>query len=1058
MEGVGVGQYADRLAHLELVRQLQQSAGRHDISATDIAALNGLIVEVADKAGPLLSRIPQTFRQYTEHDIGHCCNIIYLMGKFIPKATLERLNGLELAILLLAALLHDSGMVVSDEEKRLALRSEAYRQFLLGHHDRWSAVEEARAKGDDLRATLIEDALLAEYFRRLHPERARSFVEKHLAGRLMFREIDISSPVLQVCESHAWGVHESLDPRRPEKAVNRLDTNRPVYGVPVNLQYLACCLRLGDIMDFDRSRTPLGVYQNMEFTETKSWEEWNKHLQISGWTITEHEVLFAADCKHPAFYVAVLEFLDWIDAELRECRQLLMKEAPRSIAEHYLLHLPPVVDRWKIEMADKQYLAGAFRFQLDYERILQLLMDRSLYPDPSLFLRELLQNALDACRNSEAIAKSVRAASMYTPRIAVWDHSDDPDDPRIVFQDNGIGMSRQIVEGYFMRVGRSYYRSAEFTAERQRLLEAGVELDACSQFGIGILSCFMVADRFEVETYRVGNRPLHITIEGPTKYFTIRLLDEPERADFPVLPASDHEDGPPHHPGTRITLHLRPNAASFDTYQVLDRFAVNVDYDLHVYPPGSDQASIIARRRWEPEQIRLRDFPGAVGEEVTADRRELWSFTGEYTRLPELEANLEEVLAPSPIPLKNYDFSRHLSGTAWLWLLRSDNGGVCPRRGYLRIGQVVRWEGSLPELLARLTDGLQEEGFRSPEWAALLKDLCARLSGNATANFDDNDPSELKAFIDVSESEHRRSVFRPADSLTHAKVSAHLWNGLSDEERRAACQWMETQDGRGVSWGETTEIPREFLLKTYGWAGKRFFFSNPTHAGIGRFLSVNTLPQSVALHGVFLPAGFVRWNPMAGDARRVRLLDMPGGLQIDARGTAAPTPAASRLFVDTEEAAKVVVPFARATLRHMIDLAFQDPNNEDWRQWFESTLTSAEDLFYWPEAVQQEFGNLDQRLKYQFQESPSKQSYLSGDELVQKFGRWVPLHSWPYSGFFYPGVDASRIRYSGNLLLIFRSKRKLKDGTWEVDMESTIKPQGSTLTEMRENWEQEMKE
>ena len=73
---------------------------------------------------------------------------------------------------------------------------------------------------------------------------------------------------------------------------------------------------------------------------------------------------------------------------------------------------------------------------------------QGLYPDETLFLRELLQNALDACRYQKARALDAGMGDKYIPRIQVWDGSSlphDPEDPdkgpRIVFQDNGVGMS-----------------------------------------------------------------------------------------------------------------------------------------------------------------------------------------------------------------------------------------------------------------------------------------------------------------------------------------------------------------------------------------------------------------------------------------------------------------------------------------------------------------------------------------------------------------------------------------------------------------------------------------
>jgi HSP90 family molecular chaperone len=77
-------------------------------------------------------------------------------------------------------------------------------------------------------------------------------------------------------------------------------------------------------------------------------------------------------------------------------------------------------------------------------------------------------------------------------------------------------MSLSIIENYLMKVGKSYYRSNEFDAERERLSQKGISIDTCSYFGIGILSCFMVSNVFEIETYRPDKEPLNIRIEGPS--------------------------------------------------------------------------------------------------------------------------------------------------------------------------------------------------------------------------------------------------------------------------------------------------------------------------------------------------------------------------------------------------------------------------------------------------------------------------------------------------------------------------------------------------------------
>ena len=874
-----MAEFAEQISDLKLYQELDLAAGRDAIPASDVVKLKGLVNDVADTVGPLLGQILVTFRQYTVHDIPHCQNVIKLMGHIIPAETRGKLNALEITFLLLSALLHDAGMVVSDHEKKEALESVDFRRFRAeGHADRNKAIEKAQASGNDFRARAIEDALLAEFYRRLHPERARLFMDRHLAGRLRFQERDFTHHLALLCESHAWGVEESNDSRHPDKAVARLDDDVRFYGIGVNLQYLACILRLADILDFDRSRTPLAVFQHLAFSESKSWEEWNKHLQVQGWKITPTQVAFEIPCTHPVFYVAVHEFLGWIDDELRQCRYLV-ENKPQATAERYQLHLPQVVDRHKVRMADNTYVAGAFRFQLEYENILTLLMDKSLYPDPSLFLRELLQNALDACRRKEADMEVRGLKQIYTPKIVVWDKTDDPNDPRVVFQDNGIGMSQRIVEHYFLRVGRSYYRSPEFDAERQRLQEHGKELDACSQFGIGILSCFLVGDRFEVETFQEGHDPLHILIEGPTKYFVMRKLPWPDAGLLYQKPSSDEADGPPNRTGTRITVHFRAGV-KVDVWQVLDKFAVNVDYPISVYCNDGKKSKPVPALRWEK--------PVPIEE---------WQFHlsgGGTEKLPALG----KALIPSIISFTRWDFSRHLRGCAWFWLLRDPGGQPTPNSGSLEVGSELRLVG-IPAIVAQLEawwshHTAQELTFR--EWFDRWEKSRDALDNNAWPMLSGEDWANLSEVIT------RRS----------------------DVIKRG--EWLQP-------WAQLPAVVTAFLRGSTDWADQSVALCSIPDGDVYESIYGREEAQ-IALHSILIPAGIVRWSPADAWSERGGLVPFFGGLRIDVRGQQAPRPAAHRLFIPREEAEGFSDRYFHASLLHGIGLAVQHGPDPMWRRWF----------------------------------------------------------------------------------------------------------------------------
>lgn len=127
-------------------------------------------------------------------------------------------------------------------------------------------------------------------------------------------------------------------------------------------------------------------------------------------------------------------------------------------------------------------------FQVNLRGIIELLSNH-LYSGPHVFVRELLQNAVDAItarRDVLGLPSDVEAAV----RIAVQ-HGDAL--PRIVFEDDGIGLTEAEIHQFLATLGESSKRRV---GERGR---AG-ESDLIGQFGIGLLACFLVSDEIVVRT------------------------------------------------------------------------------------------------------------------------------------------------------------------------------------------------------------------------------------------------------------------------------------------------------------------------------------------------------------------------------------------------------------------------------------------------------------------------------------------------------------------------------------------------------------------------------
>lgn len=183
----------------------------------------------------------------------------------------------------------------------------------------------------------------------------------------------------------------------------------------------------------------------------------------------------------------------------------------------------------RFEITPQGYQPIDFKFGVDTSAALQLFAGNTLYKDRRVFLRELVQNAVDACNLRQ----------MHEPAFNPWISIEfSPDLDKITFRDNGIGMSKQWIEKYFLNIGLSFYQSDEITRINR---DAKIQFSFISQFGIGFLSSFLVAQQVVIKTRQTGSDGFIITITHIDDYFDVRVVEE----KIPV--------------GTEVTVKLKEN-------------------------------------------------------------------------------------------------------------------------------------------------------------------------------------------------------------------------------------------------------------------------------------------------------------------------------------------------------------------------------------------------------------------------------------------------------------------------------------------------------------------
>ena len=128
-------------------------------------------------------------------------------------------------------------------------------------------------------------------------------------------------------------------------------------------------------------------------------------------------------------------------------------------------------------MSEETTAAGR-AFQVDLRGVVDLLA-RHLYSGPRVYVRELLQNGVDAITARRAHDEGAPGSVRLRPG----------DDGSLEVTDTGIGLTPAQAEELLATVGRSSKRDLDLGLGREEFL---------GQFGIGLLSAFMVADQIEL--------------------------------------------------------------------------------------------------------------------------------------------------------------------------------------------------------------------------------------------------------------------------------------------------------------------------------------------------------------------------------------------------------------------------------------------------------------------------------------------------------------------------------------------------------------------------------
>ncbi|MFE7595717.1 HSP90 family protein [Streptomyces sp. NPDC057494] len=370
----------------------------------------------------------------------------------------------------------------------------------------------------------------------------------------------------------------------------------------------------------------------------------------------------------------------------------------------------------------------AHTFQVDLRGLVDLL-SHHLYSSPRVYLRELLQNAVDAITARQALTRG--AAGAITVRTG----------DTLTITDTGIGLSEDDVHRFLATIGRSSKRTVDGTLD-------GAGLDAArgefiGQFGIGLLACFVVADEITVLS-RSAADPAAPTVEWrghSDGRYTIRTLPSA------TLPE----------PGTTVELVPRADNAEWTTPRQVISLARHygglLRHDVTVIDARGESHRINAAPPWE----QTHRSPLAKREAYTAYCRELFDFAPLDTIELDLPAaglrGVAYVLPTAVSPAQRAGHRVHLKGM----LLTDQAPELLPEWAFFV--RCVVDTTSLRPTASR--ESLYEDGTLSAVRDALGDRIRDWLTGLAA-----RDPALLHRFIDT----HHlavKALARHDDELLH---------------------------------------------------------------------------------------------------------------------------------------------------------------------------------------------------------------------------------------------------------------------------------------------------
>lgn len=494
-----------------------------------------------------LKSVSINYTHFSEHDDSHSQTIIDKIEMLLGDR-IRNLSPTDTWLILHAAYTHDLGMLLKMKDLEEAWKSEEFKEFLEQERngtdeDLKEAIEaiynlrESKMDYyDSLKIYRYVNLINQCYFRRKHS----NISEQYLTSLGENLKIDLTCNgrinanlfylLGEICGLHTANENEIL---RLDYETNGFSTD---YAHP---RFVAVLLRLGDLLDIDNGRfnpfTALVAGDPPE--QTKPHIE--KHQSTRHLLITPEKIEFRSNCSSNEAYREIRNTIKWLEKEIEFLTLNWSKIVPKNLGGY-----APRFDKKELLLNGIPDIEGTsdLKLQISQEKAFDIIEGYNIYDDKFVFIREVIQNALDATKlklwqdlkngiydfaiKRKDVLNNLRELKPFDLSEEIYKNyminidlrTLDNGDVEFKIQDRGIGID---VEG-FKRISQVAMSNTDYQILKKDISEMPRGLRPTAGFGIGMQTIYLVADSFKIITNN-GIETLEANIDSIKKGGFIKL-------------------------------------------------------------------------------------------------------------------------------------------------------------------------------------------------------------------------------------------------------------------------------------------------------------------------------------------------------------------------------------------------------------------------------------------------------------------------------------------------------------------------------------------------------